>query len=170
MRQYPLSDADLRRLLGSDIAIHNYPELSSMTDINQLFDDKGRAILLFPNAGPFSGHWTALINRPGGIEFFDPYGEAPEAQKGGMSRSRLEQLDIDRPDLTRLLKASGKPVFYNTHPFQKDGANIATCGRHAAVRLFYAPHSLDEYAKILDASGYAPDDFVVGVTYDKIGK
>jgi len=141
-----------------------------MSSIDDLFDDKGRAILLFPNNGPTSGHWTALIRRPDSIEFFDSYGDAPEQQKGGMSHSRLEQLDIDRPDLTRLLKASGKPVYYNTYPFQRESPNIATCGRHAAVRLFYAPYPLDEYAKLLDESGYAPDDFVVGLTYDKLGK
>jgi hypothetical protein len=170
IRQYPLGDDDLKRLLGSDVAIHNYPDLESMTSINQLFDSKGRAILLFPNAAPTVGHWTGLINRPEGIEFFDPYGDPPEKQKGGMSRQRLEALDIASPDLTRLLKASGKPVYYNTYPFQKDKASIATCGRHVAVRMLYAPNTLDEYAAIVDESGYAPDDFVSGVTFNKIRK
>ncbi len=170
IRQYPLGDDDLRRVLGDDIAIHNYPDLERMTSADQLFDARGRAILLFPNASPTVGHWTALLRRPEGIEFFDPYGEPPEAAKGGMSRARLESLDIESPHLTRLLRASGRPVFYNTYPFQKDRADVATCGRHAAVRLLYAPMSLDEYAATLDASGYAPDDFVSGVTYDKIKK
>jgi hypothetical protein len=170
IRQYPLGDDDLRALLGPDIPIHNYPDLEGMTSVNDLFDEKGRAVLLFPNASPTVGHWTALIRRPDGIEFFDPYGDAPEEQKGGMSASRLSALDIERPELTRLLKASGKPVYYNTYPFQKTRADIATCGRHAAVRLLYAPYSLDDYAAIVDKSGYSPDDFVSGVTFNKIHK
>lgn len=171
IRQYPLGDDDLRHILGDDISIHNYPELEGMNSINQLFDAKGRAILLFPNASPTVGHWTALLRRrDGSIEFFDPYGDPPESAKGGLSRSKLEAFDIETPELTRLLKASGRPVYYNTYPFQKDRADVATCGRHAAVRLLYAPLTLDQYADTLDKSGYAPDDFVSGVTFDKIKK
>jgi hypothetical protein len=171
IRQYPLGDDDLRRLLGGDIAIHNYPALEDMATIDDVFDAKGRAVLLFPNASPTVGHWTGLLSRPdGSIEFFDSYGDAPEKQKGGLSRERLEAFDIESPHLMRLLRASGRPVFYNTHPFQKSRGDIATCGRHVAVRLLYAPHSLDEYADIVAKSGYAPDDFVAGVTYNKIHK
>lgn len=171
IRQYPLGDDDLRRLLGEDIAIHNYPALEHMSSIDELFDPKGRAILLFPNASPTVGHWTGLLRHPdGSIEFFDPYGDAPEEQKGGMTRAHLEALDIETPELTRLLRGSGRPVFYNTYPFQKTRKDIATCGRHVAVRMLYAPLSIDEYAKVLNESGYAPDDFVSGVTFNKIHK
>ncbi len=170
IRQYPLSDDDLRRLLGSNIKIQTYPQLADYDSIDEVFDDLGRGILLFPNASPTMGHWTCLIKRPNKIEFFDPYGEAPEDQKDGMSKSRLEALDIERPYLTRLLRASGKPVFYNTHAFQKDRASIATCGRHCAVRLLYGPFTLDKYKKTIDKSGMSPDDFVSAVTYDALKK
>jgi hypothetical protein len=77
---------------------------------------------------------------------------------------------VDRPHLTRLLRAAGKPVFYNRHAFQKENPNVATCGRHAAVRLLYAPYSLAQYKKVLDSAGMAPDDFVSGVTYERLRK
>jgi len=171
VKQYPLSDSDIRKVLGNNIKIWNYPQLKSLRSIDDMFDDKGRAILLFPNVSPTSGHWTCLINRPNKIEFFDSYGDAPDTeQKGGMSRSRLEQLDIERPDLTKLLRASGKPVFYNTHQFQKESGNIATCGRHCVSRLLYAPYSLDKYKKVIDMSKMSPDDFVSGLTFDKLRK
>jgi hypothetical protein len=170
VKQYPLGDDDIRKLLGEDISIHTYPQLAEMRSIKELFDSKGRAILLFPNASPTMGHWCCLINKTDGIEFFDPYGEAPEDQKDGLSKSRLEQLNIDRPTLTALLKASGRPVFYNTHQFQQDKGSVATCGRHCAVRLLYAPYSLDKYNAIIKSSGLSPDDFVAGVTYDKLRK
>ncbi|NCX94087.1 MAG: hypothetical protein EBX40_05380 [Gammaproteobacteria bacterium] len=144
--------------------------MESLSSADQLFDAKGRAILLFPNAAPTVGHWTALIKKRDGIEFFDPYGDAPEAQKDGLSQSRLEQLNIAYPTLTNLLRASGKPVYYNTHAFQSSKPSVATCGRHAAVRLFYAPYNLDKYKAAIDSSGLSADDFVSGVTFDKIRK
>lgn len=171
VRQYPLSDDDIRKVLGNDIRIWNYPQLKDLHSIDEMFDDKGRAILLFPNASPTAGHWTALINRPNKIEFFDSYGDAPDTeQKGGMSQSRLEMLDVERPDLTRLLRASGKPIYYNKHQFQKSSPNVATCGRHCVVRLLYAPYSLDKYNKVINMSQMSPDDFVSGITYDKLRK
>jgi len=171
VKQYPLSDDDLRKLLGGDIKIWRYPDLERVSNINDVFDAKGRAIILFPNVSPTAGHWTALIRRPTSIEFFDPYGDAPDTdQTDGLSKTRLEELDMDRPLLTKLLRASGLPVFYNNHAFQQDRASVATCGRHAAVRLFYAPYSLDKYKAILDKSGLSPDDFVAGLTYDKLRK
>jgi hypothetical protein len=171
IKQYPLGDDDIRRLLGNDIKIWNYPQLQDLDSAEELFDEKGRAILLFPNSSPTSGHWTCLINYPKSIEFFDPYGDAPDtAQKGGMSKGRLEMLDIEKPDLTRLLKAMGKPVYYNHHQFQVESPNIASCGRHCVVRLLYAPYSLDKYGSIIKKAGMSADDFVSAITYDKIKK
>lgn len=170
VRKYALSDTDIRRLLGSDIAIHNYPDLEDMRSIDELFDAKGRAILLYPNSGPTSGHWVTLIRRPDKIEFFDSYGDAPDTQNDELPTSYLKTLDADRPHLTRLLRASGLPVFYNQHKFQHESPNVATCGRHAVVRLLYAPFSLAKYKAIIDKSGMSADDFVSGVTYDRLKK
>jgi hypothetical protein len=171
VKQYALSDDDIRKLLGNNIKIMTYPQLGKLNSADEMFDDMGRLILLFPNVSPTMGHWTCLINRPNKIEFFDPYGDAPDTdQKDGMTKGRLEQLDIDRPYLTKLLRASGKPVYYNTHAFQKESASVATCGRHCAVRLLYAPYTLDKYKKIIDKSGLTPDNFVSGITFDKLRK
>jgi hypothetical protein len=170
VRKYALSDSDIRKLLGSDIAIHNYPELEHMRSADDLFDAKGRCILLYPNSSPTSGHWVALIRRPDRIEFCDSYGEAPDTQNDDLPTAYLKTLEMDRPHLTRLLRASGLPVFYNRHQFQKESPNVATCGRHAAVRLLYAPYSLEKYKKVIDSSGMAADDFVSGVTYDRLRK
>jgi hypothetical protein len=169
VKSYPLSDADIRKILG-DVPTVTYPELEDMSSIDQCFDEHGRCILFFPNVSATMGHWCCMIRRPKSIEFFDSYGDPPEAQKDGLSEARKEELDIDEPALMRLLRASGKPVYYNTFPFQKDRSDIATCGRHCIVRLLYAPYSLDKYASIIKKSGMSPDDFVSGVTYDKLRK
>jgi hypothetical protein len=169
VKSYALSDSDITKILGPT-KIFPYPDLEHMTSIDQCFDDKGRCIILFPNVSATMGHWCCMIRRPKSIEFFDPYGDAPERQKDGLPEHHKENLDIDEPLLTRLMRASGLPVYYNTHPFQSDRAAISTCGRHCVVRLLYAPYSLDKYASIIKKSGLTPDDFVSGVTYDKLRK
>jgi hypothetical protein len=170
VKRYALSDSDIRRLLGRGIKIWNYPQLQDLNNIDEMFDEKGRAILLFPNSAPTSGHWTAILRRPQMIEFFDPYGDKPEAQKKGLGRSRLQEYDIEKPDLTRLLRQSGLPVYYNHHGFQRESPNVATCGRHSAVRLLFGDKTLDEYDDMLEQSGESPDDFVSKMTYDKLRK
>jgi len=170
VKDYPLSDADIRNVLGRDISILTYPDLAQMNSIDECFDAKGRCILLFLTSSPTEGHWCCLLNKPDGIHFFDPYGDTPEKQLKGISKSRLEELNERQPYLTELFRASGRPVFYNTHDFQKESSSINTCGRHCVVRCLYAPYSLKKYKSIIDGSGMCADDFVSGLTYDKLRK
>jgi len=170
VKDYPLSDGDIRHILGDDISIKTYPDLAKMRSINECFDSKGRCILLFLTSSPTEGHWCCLLNKKKGIEFFDPYGDKPEKQKEGVPQSRLEALNQSQPYLTKLLRASGRPVYYNTHDFQQDKRSINTCGRHCVVRCLYGPYSLNKYKDIIDASGLSPDNFVSGLTYDKLRK
>lgn len=169
IESYPLSDSDIRQILGNDIKIYNYPELKTVRPMN-LFDKQGRCILLCPNASPNSGHWVGLINHKDYIEYFNSYGEKPEQEKKGLGSARLKALDIDSPDLTRLLRAIGKPVYYNKHQFQSNNPCIATCGKHITVRMLYPNATLDEYYKIVKKSKMKPDEFVSCIIYDKIKK
>jgi hypothetical protein len=170
IKAYPLSDGDIRRILGRDIKILTYPELAQMSDIGQAFDRKGRCILLYLTESESAGHWVCMLNKSDHIEFFDPYGEPPEKALATVPEEEREQYGEDKPYLTMLLKQSGKPVYYNTYPFQKDKADVATCGRHSVVRCLYAPDSLEKYKKVMDSSGMSPDDFVSALTADKLGK
>ena len=169
-KAYALSDADITAILGPT-SIFPYPKLEEVSSIDDVFDDHGRAIILFPNVNPTTGHWCCMIRRPKRIEFFDSYGDGPDdGQRDGLTRSRLEALDMDQPLLTELMRQSGLPVYYNKHQFQSDRTDVATCGRHCVVRLLYAPYSLQKYKSIIDKSGLSADDFVTGVVYDKIKK
>lgn len=170
VKGYALSDDDLRKVLGDSIKIWNYPDLKDVTSTEQLFDDQGRAILLYPNNGRTSGHWTCLINKKDGIHYFDSYGEKPEEPKEDVPIELQKEWGTEFPDLTRILRASGKPVYSNTHQFQSGKPDIATCGRHCAVRLLYAPYSNEKYASIIKKSGLSADDFVTGVIFKKLGK
>lgn len=169
-RAYSLSDGDIRRLLGNDIKILVYSDLTDYNNPLSLFDGKGRCILLYQTEDATTGHWVCLLNHKDRVEFFDPYGDKPETQKKYMNPMLKKSEGLQRPLLVDLLKKLGKPITYNTHAFQKTRDDVATCGRHAVVRCYYAPYSLDKYKKIVEKSGLAPDDFVLGITYDKLRK
>jgi len=170
IKDYPLSDSDIRKILGKDIKIITYPDLNNMSDIRQAFDKKGRCIMLYLTQSATSGHWVCMLNKKGSIEYFDPYGEPPEKALQTVPMEEREEWGESQPVLTHLLKASGKPVFYNKYPFQKDKQDVNTCGRHSVVRCLYAPNTLEEYKKVMDSSGMTPDNFVSALTGQKLGK
>lgn len=169
VKEYALSDGDIRAILGKDTSVISYPQLKNFNDIDECFDNKGRCIILFLTTSPTSGHWCALLRKPDHIEFFDPYGGTPYDVKG-FAKGRLEELDEKQPYLSDLMRQKGLPVYYNTHQFQKDNTSVSTCGRHCVVRSLYSSYPLEKYKKIIDGSGMSADDFVSGLTYDKLRK
>lgn len=168
---YALSDADIKKVLGDDISIIVYPDLKYYTKIEDIFDDKGRCIMLFPNSTPTSGHWCGLLLKKDGIEFFNPYGKPPKITKtDGVDSMLAKQLDVENPYLEKLLKESGLPVYYNTERFQKISDNIATCGRWAAIRMLLFKYPLTRFKKIIKESGLNGDEYVTAVIYNRIHK
>lgn len=170
IKDYPLSDDDIRTILGNDIKIITYPMLGKMRDISEAFDSKGRCIMLYLTHSESSGHWICMLNKGREIEYFDSYGEPPEEPLEDVPATRLQQMDESYPYLTKLLRGSGKRVSYNHHAFQQTKGNINTCGRHAVVRCLYAPYSLAKYKKVMDSTGMSPDNFVSALTAQKLGK
>ena len=172
VKSYSLSDSDIRDILG-DISIITYPELAQMESIDECFDSKGRCILLFLTSSPTSGHWCCMLNKKDKIVFFDPYGDAPEKQKEGANPALLEQMDQRQPHLTDLMRASGRPVYYNTYDYQKEGYDVNTCGRWCVARCLYASKSDEYFHKlIMDAEkkGIPPDEFVSALTANWLRK
>ena len=169
-KSYALGDDDIRKLLGNDIKITTYSDLCKKEHISQLFDSKGRAIIFYPQQDENSGHWTAMIKSGRDIEFFDPYGEEPDAQKDGLSEGKLEQMNMDKPDLVKLLVNSGCNVIFNKVQLQKLADSVQTCGRHCICRLLYYKQPIRRYREIIKNSGLTPDEFVVEKTYNSLGK
>ena len=170
LRDYPLSDSDIRKILGNDISIVTYPQLNNVKNISQIFDRKGRCILLYLTQSETAGHWVCLLSKPDGIHYFDSYGEAPEKAKKGADPALLEKLDEDEPRLLQLMKASGKPVYYNTHDYQQDNPSVNTCGRWCCVRCLYASYDDNEFHKAVKSSGMSGDNFVSALTANWIKK
>lgn len=170
VKDYPLSDGDIRHILGDDISILTYPDLGKLKSADQMFDAKGRCILLFLTSSPTEGHWCCLLNKKKGILFFDPYGEPPGEILEDIPKHRLAALDQNQPYLSRLLKASGKPVYYNTYAYQSEKSGVNSCGRHCVVRCLYAPLSEEKYLAVIKKSKMSPDDFVSALTVQMLGK
>ena len=170
IRAYSLSNDDINAILDPDTKVFSYPRFNTMTHIDEAFDNLGRCVFLFLTESKTVGHWLCMFKRDGYIEYFDSYGEKPEAQRGWLSQSELEDYDEAIPSLFYLLKQSRYKVFYNTYPYQKDKKDINTCGRWCAARLICKDMTNLQFYNVATKSGYSPDDWVALFTYEIIGK
>jgi len=171
IKEYPLGDSDLKNILGQNIKIISYPDLANYNNIDDIFDNEGRCIILFLTENEYTGHWLCMHkDNEGIIHYFDPYGRGVDKDKNWLSRSKLQELHQDKPLLMNLLRGSGKKVYFNTYDFQLDKEGINTCGRHCAVRLLYKDLDLDDYRKMIQESNLSPDAFVSKITFDIIKK
>jgi hypothetical protein len=167
---YALSDGDIRQLLGSGIKITSVPDLDKVSSVNGLFDSKGRAIIFYPQTDESTGHWTCMIRRGKTIEFFDPYGEPPDYQTDSIPKPLLERLKMTEPRLAELLLNSGHRIHYNKEQIQELADDVQTCGRHCVVRLLFARLPIQKYRQHIKRTGMTPDEFVVKLTRDELGR
>jgi hypothetical protein len=76
MMRTPLSDDDLKKILGQNLKIIIYHELSKYHNIKELLNnDKDFCILLYEEKH-LCGHWTCLTRNLDNFTFFDSYGLA----------------------------------------------------------------------------------------------
>ena len=163
LRAYPLGDDDIQKEMARPVPIWVYNQLygQNIRSILDIMDDKGQAIILVPRLAKNVGHWVCVLtNKDGEIEFFDSYGDAPDKQKEGLTPEKIAELGIGDDILVPLLKASGKPVVYNTHKFQAERDNYNTCGRWCVGRLLFKDFSLEDFKKMIDETKLPPDDAI----------
>jgi hypothetical protein len=171
VKEYALSDDDIHKIIPT-LDVMPYPDLLRAKTIDDVLDDKGRLMLLYLTENQNTGHWVCVLkyrDQPV-VEFFDPYGLAPDQQSKWLDDERLEEFGQDTFHLTKLLKNSPYKVIWNKTKFQKDRADINTCGRHCLTRLYLKHLTLPQYTKLVKSSGVSPDDFVSGFTFNLIGK
>jgi hypothetical protein len=166
--EYSLSDEDLRNLLNTT-RILPYPELKQFRTLDDAFDEEGRLIVLYLTS-PQAGHWVCLWRGEDGIHYFDPYGKRPEEPKTWLTRQQNWDLNQSSNELSRLLKASGRPVYYNRVSYQSDDPDVNTCGRHVASRLILKDKTDKQYYDIVKDADMPSDDFVSYATYILLGK
>jgi hypothetical protein len=116
-----------------------------------------------------------MIKRGKDIEYFDSYGDKPEAQREWLDEIQLEQLGEGEPYLYNLLKESGYRVYSNTVKYQTDRNNTNTCGRWAVARLITKDMDNKQFHNLVkqqmkERGLTNPDDWVAIFTYELLGK
>lgn len=176
IKEYAISDEDINKVLQPDTKIFPYPKFGEMETIDEAFDPLGRCVFLFLTKSETSGHWLMMFKRDAKtIEYFDSYGEKPEAQRKWLPEEILEHLGQGEPYLMNLLRQSKYRVYYNTVEYQKDKDDINTCGRWALARLICKDLSNLEFYNLVRADmkkrGLTQmDDWVATFTYEMLGK
>ena len=66
----PLSDSDLKSILGEDTKIITYPELSKYNNIEELLPNPYDFAVILLLESPASGHWLCLLRYNDGYVFF----------------------------------------------------------------------------------------------------
>ena len=118
----PLSDEELKIILGKEVKIIMYPDLAKYSSIEQLLTQPNDycIILIVESETKFniSGHWCALLKYDGIYEWFDPYGNDVDVDlMSWMDANTRARLRESKPYLTYLLK--GRKYIYNKIRYEK---------------------------------------------------
>ena len=174
MSQPLLSDQNLRDILGSDVKIVTYPELSKYSTIEELLPNSYDFVIILLLESPASGHWTCLLKYNGGYEFFDSYGNAPDADLTHWLTPN-ERLKLGESQKYLSLLLQGKPFIYNKIKYQVMRRGKNTCGDHVSYRCFLFKEkqfNLKDYQQHIENStrlyGLTPDQLVAKFVGDNL--
>ena len=162
----PLSDDDIRTILGKDTKILEYKDLTKYSSIDQLLPKPTDYCILLYELQKDSGHWTAILKYDDIVEFFDPYGLKYDNELAWISNNIKAKLHEDQPLLSNLLNNTNHTIIYNKTRFQSMKSDVSTCGDHCAHRIYRLIHNdfnLDEYISYMK---HIKDEH--GLTYDEI--
>lgn len=164
---YSLSGKDMMEGCGGKSKIVVYPDLYKYKNIDELLEPHGAIFLLY-EFEPKYGHWTLIFRQGKTIEHFDSYNYSPDMEFEFIPECFRKVNNMMYPQLTKLLYDSGYDIHYNNFKLQKEGSNIATCGRHCLVRLALKHLNIDEYYKLMkrikNKLGYNYDEIVYHLT------
>jgi len=159
-----LSDSDLRRILGRDMKIIKYSELSKFNELNELLpNEKDCCVILYEDALNH-GHWIALSKYKGIFEFFDSYGISPDGELHWLNMKKRQTLNEATPYLSNLLDS--QKYIYNHVRYQQSDLGVNTCGSHVAFRIFQLMNDntdLQNYEAFMKSKRK-----LTGMTYDEI--
>jgi hypothetical protein len=145
----PMSDTDIKEYLPNALIL-KYSELSKYPTLDDLLPhEKDFAMLLYEDS-PNKGHWV-VVSRPeeGVAEYFDSYGGYVDAPLKWTDKQTRIGLGEGYAMLSKLFKECPEKVVYNKIKYQKDGQNIADCGRWCVLRTLKmkAGYDLNQFHK-----------------------
>jgi hypothetical protein len=140
----PLSESEIKKLVGNKIEITTYSRLKNR---RSLFTSKPNIMLLIESKYMY-GHWVIIMNYPNKIEFFNPYGTFPDNELNYINLHFKAQNQMDKRYLTSLLVRSGKKIYYSQYRLQSKKNNTQTCGYWCLVRLHYKHLNEHQFANM----------------------
>ena len=137
----PLSDADLKHILGDDLKIVKYADLSKEASLESLLPKATDYCIILIEEEQDSGHWVALMRYDNTVEFFDPYGKKWDTELAWISMEKRQQLGETQKYLSGLLERTNLKRIYSPYHFEKTGNTVNTCGSHCAHRIYKLKHN-----------------------------
>ena len=117
-----LSGLDMR-VLNPDAKVLKYTDLYDYHNVDELFNDTDKVILLYLTMNDHSGHWTCLFKNKEGINYFDSYGVPIDYQYELLTPDKRHQLHVEQDYLKKLL--FNEKVCYNNITYQKKGTQTS---------------------------------------------
>ena len=149
----PISSSDIDYYLPHS-KILQYKELRKYRSIEELLPKIPDYAFILYEDSPQSGHWTTLTRDiHNNLNYFDSYGYPPDHPLTWYSTADRIKLKENVCYLSHLLNSTPETVYYNDTPYQKNGGDVATCGRHAAfyvMTMLKYNMSLQDYKNFMD--------------------
>lgn len=157
----------------SSVKVMLYQELHNIHDVNELFGMFDNIIILYRTKKDY-GHYVSLMRHEDSIEFFDPYGTAPDyalevAQEslrhmGGQLIPHISALMKDAQDRLKIR------IDYNKVQLQEFHEHVNTCGRWCATRIKLKHLNLKQFQRLFYGQKHKPDMIVTYLTYLGVNK
>jgi hypothetical protein len=162
-KSYALSGEEMMMLVDNKANLEIYPNIHKYKTLNDLLGPHKACILLYEWKKNY-GHWTCVFQRGNTIEFFDSYGDPPDAELDYVPEHFAHVHNEDHDYLMDLIRKSGKKLEYNSFDFQEESKGTSTCGRHVAVRLAFREVPNVDYVLMFLTIGKDPDELVTYAT------
>lgn len=165
---YALNGEEMQ-FLNPDSKIISYTDLNNINDLEELFKDTDKIIILYLLFSSTAGHWVCLFknNKYKTLNFFSSYGVPEDYELDNISKKKRNELNEKSNRLSFLTK--NYLVYYNNIIFQ--GVGTSTCGCFVSHRLHYSNLNDYEYLNIfLKNKVKNPDLFVATYCYNRLLK
>lgn len=151
----PLSNNDILELCDNKTKVIRYSELDNYNNIDELLDPYNNFVILYETSENY-GHWCCVLRYGDILEFFDPYGYGVDEQ--------LKFSENKYPLLSNLMLNSNYKLIENKTRLQKLYNNVASCGRHVAIRIILGHLDIYSYLSLFYNNKYDPDMIVTYMT------
>ena len=119
VERYPLSDDDIRQVLGKGCKIMRYGDLDKYQTLEQLLPKSVDYLVSLYEARKDRGHRVGILRYDDEFEFVDPYGFQPDKELLWTPVKLRHMIDQAEPYLTLLINRSDKDTVYITVKYQQ---------------------------------------------------